>query len=173
MVWIAICLVMTVGLAAGGIVLVGSLKDKADHDKKLSTDPTKLVDMLGSDDPSLREAAMKALKEQGSKAEAALKVASRSENPEIAKRANELLAALAGPASNGSTAKVGAFPRRMLFIHISKYMFLNPLTGADENGRDRTREYASRLAYGWRVPRDKDDQAMHSFLDSKPTPSDQ
>jgi hypothetical protein len=53
-------------------------------------------------------------------------------------------------------AKSGQFPRRMLFVHIGKYMFLNPLTYAEVKndivGEDRTKAAARRLALEWNVP---------------------
>ncbi|MBY0514712.1 MAG: caspase family protein, partial [Gemmataceae bacterium] len=45
-------------------------------------------------------------------------------------------------------------PRRMLFVHISHYMYLNPLTYSERTGFDRTRAAADRLAYEWHVPND-------------------
>ncbi len=55
----------------------------------------------------------------------------------------------------------GGFPRRMLFIHISRYMFLNPLTYAQQLGgsigEDRTKGMAQRLAYEWQIPNEPRD----------------
>jgi hypothetical protein len=52
----------------------------------------------------------------------------------------------------------GTLPRRMLFIHISRYMYLNPLTYAQVSsggtGQDRSKSAAMRLAYDWRIPSD-------------------
>src|SRR5262245_26531277 len=45
-----------------------------------------------------------------------------------------------------------AFPRRMLFVHVADYLYLNPLTHAAPGGPDRVRESAARLAAGLRVP---------------------
>jgi hypothetical protein len=57
---------------------------------------------------------------------------------------------------SGLTASGGPFPRRMLFIHVSNYLYLNPLTatGTSQNskGPDLTKPAANRLGYEWRVP---------------------
>lgn len=53
----------------------------------------------------------------------------------------------------------GVFPRRLLFVHASNYLYLNPLTGAPAPGnstpQDRTRGQAQKLALQWRVPDDQ------------------
>jgi hypothetical protein len=58
-------------------------------------------------------------------------------------------------------AKAAAFPRRMLFVSISRYMFLNPLTYAEfkagSMGGDVTKAAAVRLANEWSVPYDPKD----------------
>jgi hypothetical protein len=50
----------------------------------------------------------------------------------------------------------GPFPRRLLFIHVSNYLYLNPLTATGMSGGakgpDLTRAAANRLGYEWRVP---------------------
>jgi hypothetical protein len=63
------------------------------------------------------------------------------------------------PGSN----KTGAWPRRMLFIHISKYMFLNPLTAGQNGGEDRTKGSAIRLANEWNVPFDPKDNERNQL----------
>src|SRR5262249_16391606 len=64
-----------------------------------------------------------------------------------------------------AVAKTGPFPRRLLFIHISKYMYLNPLTGSSPSGDDRTKMAASRLAFELQVPNDtKNADANQLFL---------
>ncbi|MBN9119610.1 MAG: hypothetical protein J0I06_10715 [Planctomycetes bacterium] len=45
-----------------------------------------------------------------------------------------------------------AFPRRVLFVHIADYVYLDPLTHAAPGGPDRVRDSAARLAAGLRVP---------------------
>ena len=61
--------------------------------------------------------------------------------------------------SSGLLANVGGYPRRLLFIHISNYLYLNPLTHAQVDGKihgpDLTKPAANRLATEWRVPSDQ------------------
>ncbi len=109
----------------------------------------------------------------GNKAEPALRAGAKSENDKIAKRCEELLVAFAPGQSGGSgggIVKSGPFPRRMLFIHISKYMYLNPLT-AGLAGIDRSKAAANHLAFQWRVPQDKDNNQLFILSDTaKPDP---
>lgn len=71
-------------------------------------------------------------------------------------------------------ANSGPFPRRMLFIHVSNYLYLNPLTYAAQQGTsrgpDRTRSAAMRLGYEWRVPVDKDNNQSYVISDTAPAP---
>jgi hypothetical protein len=166
-VWIVICLIMTGGLVAGGVVLLNRAAVSNKKEKSLSTDPTKLVDLLGSSDPAERDEAAKALRELGPKAEAALRVGIKSDNSEIVKKCTELLADLSGSGSSpGAVTNRGPFPRRLLFIHISKYMFLNPLTASAPGALDRTKGAALRLAYEWHVPAEKDNNQLFVLSDS-------
>ena len=157
-VWVVLCLLLTGGLVAGGFFLTQHLQEV---NGPLNEDPiAQLVALLGSDDAATRDDAFAKLKAQGAKAEEALKVGAKSDNPEVAKRSNELLALLAGtPGNPGAVAKTGPFPRRMLFISISKYMYLNPLTYAEVRnegvvGEDKTKPAALRLSYEWQIPND-------------------
>jgi hypothetical protein len=153
---------MTGGLVAGGIYGVKYLNETQGK-KEPVTDPAKLVEQLASTNEAERDAAMKALRELGTKAEAALRTGAKSENGQVAKHCQELLAALAGPSPPG-VAK-GEFPRRLLFVHISKYMYLNPLT-AGEKGIDGTKPAANHLAFQWRVPTDKDNNQLFILSDT-------
>jgi hypothetical protein len=167
--WIAACVGMTLVMTGLGIVFFNKATEKAEHEKRLSTDPTELVKLLGSGEANERESAVKALKEQGAKAESALKVGTASENSEIAKRSKELLALLSGSgAGHVSATKIGPFPRRLLFIHISKYMFLNPLTASAPGASDKSKPAAFRLAFDWRVPNDKDNNQLFVLSDTAP-----
>ncbi|MBX9628414.1 MAG: zinc-ribbon domain-containing protein [Gemmataceae bacterium] len=69
-------------------------------------------------------------------------------------------------------AAAAAYPRRLLFVHASHYLFLNPLTGAPAPGNskplDRTRAQAQRLALEWRIP---DDQ-LYIVSDTDPKATD-
>jgi hypothetical protein len=117
-VWIAVCLLMTGGLIAGGIFGAKYLDGKLGKEKKDT-------------------------------------------------------AHAAGP-GDGKTdgaqhaAKSGAFPRRLLFIHISKYMFLNPLTASAQGAPDRTKGAAYRMAFDWRVPTEKENNQLFVLSDSAP-----
>ncbi len=159
MIWVAVCLVLTGGLVTAAIIGAKKLNEKFEVEKAKVIDPYKLVELLGSDVPKEREIASKALHEMGSNAEAALKEGARSSNPDIAKKSQELLISLKTSAAPGKDhAKLGgAFPRRLLFIHISKYMFLNPLTAGQAGGEDRTKGAAIRMANEWNVPFDPKD----------------
>jgi hypothetical protein len=174
-VWIGVCLALTAGLVVGAISIMKQMDTRATQDRVAGvTDPAKLVEFLGSPSPAEREAAAKALREMGARAEAALKSGARSEDPEVARRAQELLVALAAatPAGTGAgqAAKAGPFPRRMLFVHISRYMYLNPLTAGPPGGADRSKAFAQRLAFDWRVPTDKNDSQLFLVSDTAPPP---
>ena len=72
-----------------------------------------------------------------------------------------------GKEDGGNTAaqKSGAFPRRLLFISVTKYMYLNPLT-ATKDGNDQSKPAAQRIAFDWRVPTDKDNNQVFILTDS-------
>src|SRR5262245_18448096 len=59
-----------------------------------------------------------------------------------------------------------AFPRRVLFVHVADYLYLNPLTHAAPGGTDRVRESATRLAAGLRVPTTKDNDQLFVLSDT-------
>ena len=65
--------------------------------------------------------------------------------------------------------KASAFPRRMLFVHVADYLYLNPLTHAAPGGPDRVREAAGRLAFGFRVPNSKDNDQLFVLADTPAT----
>lgn len=72
------------------------------------------------------------------------------------------------PANNtggGPKTASTAFPRRLLFISISKYMYLNPLT-ASRDGIDLTKPAALRLAYDWRVPTETNNNQVFLLSDT-------
>lgn len=60
------------------------------------------------------------------------------------------------------------FPRRLLFIHVSNYAFMNSLTGSAEGG-DRTKAAALRLAQDLRVPTQNGSQVV-LLSDTAPMP---
>jgi hypothetical protein len=81
--------------------------------------------------------------------------AARPEPPPAVDPGAVVIAAPVPPAPKGPDP----IPRRMLFISISKYMYLNPLTYAEVRngsvGVDKTRAASMRFAYEWRVPGDQ------------------
>jgi hypothetical protein len=81
-----------------------------------------------------------------------------------------LVAALVFAAVACAQEPKGALPRRLLFVHIADYLYLNPLTHAAPGGADRTREAAGRIAFGLRVPNTKDNDQL--FLVSDTTATD-
>ncbi|MBP3957072.1 hypothetical protein J8F10_17530 [Gemmata sp. G18] len=72
------------------------------------------------------------------------------------------------PGGGGAPKPVSsAFPRRMLFISVTKYMYLNPLTaGVSTGSTDRPASAASSLAFQWRVPQDKDNNQVFILSDT-------
>jgi hypothetical protein len=78
-----------------------------------------------------------------------------------------------GPAANPTRSDLvksaGQLPRRLLFLQVSKYGYLNPLTGAP-NGRDRSREAAQKMAFAWGIPPDKDNNQVFVVSDTAPPP---
>ncbi len=81
-----------------------------------------------------------------------------------------------GPATNPKRSPLvtgsAGLPRRLLFIHVSNYLYLNPLTSAEvtrsgSKGPDLTRPAADRLAHEWRVPRDKDNNQVFVVADKE------
>ncbi len=183
MIWVAVCLLLTGGFVAGGILGAKYLNEKFGNQKKEPADPVKLVAQLGSAEASERDKAYKALKEMGAKAEHALLEGRDSKNHDVAEQCKQLLTALnstpgtgsgSGPGTGGTpVVKSGPFPRRMLFIHISRYMYLNPLTYAqvinDTSGEDRTKPAAIRLANEWNVafdPKDPDRNQLYLLSDT-------
>ena len=78
-----------------------------------------------------------------------------------------------GQASGGSggiPVSTAPVPRRMLFIHVGNYLYLNPLTSAapagPTYGPDRIRSAAQQLAYEWRVPLAKDNNQLYFLSDN-------
>jgi hypothetical protein len=58
------------------------------------------------------------------------------------------------------------FPRRLLFVHVADYLYLNPLTHAAPGGADRVRDAANRLAAGLRVPTGRDNDQLFILSDT-------
>lgn len=76
--------------------------------------------------------------------------------------------AQAEPTSEPVAAAHVAFPRRMLVMHASKYLYCNGLAAGnqEEKSPDRVTELARRLAFEWRVPRDADDNQLYVLSDT-------
>ena len=75
-------------------------------------------------------------------------------------------------AGAGSTANLSApYPRRMLFISVTKYLYCNTLNGGvnggpNGNGRSELAEAAKQLAFQFRVPTDKDNNQLFLLTDA-------
>ncbi len=74
----------------------------------------------------------------------------------------------AAPAAPATAPKAGAggFPRRLLFVSVTKYMYLNPLTQAQKDAPDKTRAAANRLAYTWQIPNDPKNNQVFVLSDT-------
>jgi hypothetical protein len=78
-----------------------------------------------------------------------------------------LCAALAiTSAASAQEPKGQTFPRRLLFVQIADYPYLNPLTHSVPGGADRTRDAATRLAAALRVPNTKDNDQLFVLSDA-------
>lgn len=77
----------------------------------------------------------------------------------------------AGPPADAGRV---AFPRRLLFVHVGNYLYLNPLTAAavsgTNHGPDRAKGQADRLAYELRVPTGKDNNQLFLLADTPDPP---
>jgi hypothetical protein len=63
----------------------------------------------------------------------------------------------------------GTFPRRMLVMHASKYLYCNGLaSGNHKEAPDRVTELARRLAFDWRVSREADSNQLYVLSDTAP-----
>jgi hypothetical protein len=65
---------------------------------------------------------------------------------------------------------VEQFPRRLLFINISKYFYLNPLNTSAVVTADRTKAISQALATQLKVPADKDNSQVFLLSDTAPPP---
>ena len=74
---------------------------------------------------------------------------------------------------SGAVANASAvFPRRMLFIGVTKYLYCNTLHGGVNggptgNGRSEFAEAAKQLAFQFRVPTDKDNNQLFMLTDAE------
>ncbi|MFO0935580.1 MAG: hypothetical protein U0798_03575 [Gemmataceae bacterium] len=75
--------------------------------------------------------------------------------------------ASATPATKNNNLLVAAkFPRRLLFVNISRYAFMNPLTPGQGARGDAATDSARKLAFEWRVPMDRDNNQFYSLCDT-------
>jgi hypothetical protein len=67
--------------------------------------------------------------------------------------------------------KVDVYPRRLLVVSVSRYLYCNRLTpGVGWNTADLPTEVGKRLAFDWRVPQDAGDQQLTVLSDTAPDP---
>ncbi|MGL6075642.1 MAG: hypothetical protein ACRC8S_15920 [Fimbriiglobus sp.] len=58
------------------------------------------------------------------------------------------------------------FPRRMLFVSVTKYLYCNGLAAGNSRNTDMVSIAARRLAYQWKVPMDKDNDQLFIVQDA-------
>jgi Caspase domain len=71
--------------------------------------------------------------------------------------------------TGGSSALINAskrFPRRMLFLSVTKYLYCNTLAAGNAKNEDMVSIAARRLAYQWKVPMDKDNEQLFILQDA-------
>ena len=79
----------------------------------------------------------------------------------------------ATPAVNANFANAAKrFPRRMLVMSVTKYLYCNTLAAGNTKNEDMVSIAARRLAYQWKVPMDKDSDQLFLLQDAgaKPRP---
>ena len=77
------------------------------------------------------------------------------------------------PAVNANFANAAKrFPRRMLVVSVTKYLYCNTLSAGNSKNEDMVSIAARRLAYQWKVPMDKDSDQLFVLQDAgaKPRP---
>ncbi len=71
------------------------------------------------------------------------------------------------PGKSPSRLSSDPFPRRMLFLNISKYIYFNNLTpGAGSQGSDLPTRTANKIAFEWRIPNDKENNQLFILSDT-------
>jgi len=78
----------------------------------------------------------------------------------------------AGGVTGGTANASTPYPRRMLFVGITKYLYCNTLNGGvnggvNGNGRSEFVEAAKQLAFQFRVPTDKDNNQLFVLTDAE------
>ena len=61
------------------------------------------------------------------------------------------------------------YPRRMLFLSVTKYLYCNALVGGTDRNPDQVTVAARRLAAQWKVPVEKDNSQLYVVQDLGPT----
>jgi hypothetical protein len=179
-IWIGVCVVLTAGLIIGGIYGGKALQNKfGSPDKPEQQEGTKtpnqgpealfkLTDqsfeaLKGRNIPEAVLAKLKPLKDKELHRSDIEKEIAGLLTP--AEKEKHLSAILTSAGTEKKTAIVG-LPRRLLFISITKYMYLNPLTQAQPGTPDRTKPAALRLAFDWRVPTDPGNNQVFVLSDT-------
>lgn len=72
------------------------------------------------------------------------------------------------PATTHPAIVSDPFPRRMLFVHVSKYVFFNSLTPGSTRGEDMPTYAAKKMAYDLRIPTDDGNNQLFVLSDSVP-----
>jgi hypothetical protein len=81
--------------------------------------------------------------------------------------ANTISQATQSPSSGKKSSVSAAFPRRMLVMNVTKYLYANPLAdGRAATIRDQFQEAVGQLAYHWQIPRNKDNDQLYTLADT-------
>jgi hypothetical protein len=135
MVWVAVCVVLTIGLIAGGIGLGKAVRNKGGSGTTAQDDHKHTKDNRDHKEPAGKD----------SKGTGETKKGETPGKPPV--------------------AIAPGFPRRLLFVQISNYAFLNPVTGAPANV-DKSKSMAQRMAFEWRMPTDRDNNQVYVVSDT-------
>jgi hypothetical protein len=134
-VWVIACAVLTVGLIAGGIGLSKAVRNKGGSGTTAQDDHKPAKDNRDHKEPVVKD----------TKGTGEPKKGDTPGKPPVA----------VGP----------GFPRRLLFVQVSNYAFLNPVTGAPANV-DKSKAMAQRLAFEWRMPTDSTNNQVYLVSDT-------
>jgi hypothetical protein len=74
------------------------------------------------------------------------------------------------PTDGDSSLKMASlpYPRRMLVLSVSKYLYCNGLTAGKGRKSDHVTEVAKRIAFDWRVPQDEKNNQLYILSDTAP-----
>ena len=65
-----------------------------------------------------------------------------------------------------TAAPTSAFPRRMLVLSVSKYLYCNTLVGSPSAAGDAATQTARRLAFDWRIPSETANNQLYVVSDT-------